>query len=274
MLTPNEKGTKNIDKVKLYGWQIADKPGEILWLNKTILEIDNEYQRDAKDDDSKVLRIASEWSWIACGALIVANRRGRYYVIDGHHRVRAAMKRSDIEMLPCVVFESTDQKQEAEGFIRANKNRKPMSAVDSFRALLMAGNQEALMLESLVRSRGLRVGPTGKGMFSAPGAMLDLLKADPVRATHAFNLAADICNNEGIHQEIIRGLFALDSRLNRTSIQDRRVRQRLLEIGRTAILDSIAKAKAFRGVSGSRVWAEGIFIALNHRLRNKFEADF
>jgi hypothetical protein len=93
------------DKVARYGWTVTDEPGVLRMLHKDHLLVPAEYQRDANED--KVRKIASEWSWLSFGAVIVGHRGGKYYTIDGQHRVLAAKRRSDVGEVPCVVFKTT-----------------------------------------------------------------------------------------------------------------------------------------------------------------------
>lgn len=272
MLIKNEVGIKGVSKVDLYGWGIADQPGELLWIDKNLLQVDLAYQREAQDGAAKVKSIASEWSWIACGALTVAKREENLFVIDGHHRARAAMKRSDIKNLPCVVFESAGAKDEAEGFLRANRNRRAMSAIDAFKAQIASGNGDAIFLNDLVKTHGLKVGPHSSNTFSAPGVMMRLISEDRARAEMVFRLTYEICAGAYLHSDILQGLFLLEARLENASLRDARLRVKLIEEGRDTILKKIAEAKVFRGASGDKVRAEGILNALNLRLRNKITA--
>jgi hypothetical protein len=273
MLMINETSAKGADKIKLYGWKIADAPGQLRTIDKALLQVDETYQRDVKDRDVKVYAMASQWSWVACGVLIIGHRNGTFFVIDGQNRLRAALKRSDIRELPCIVFETSNTKQEAEGFLRANKHRKPMTAIQAFKASVTAGDEVAIFVAELVAKRGCVVRANQAGSFAAPGVLMQIASHDRDRATRAFNLAADICLPDIIHSEIIRGLAFLDARLASGNISEARIRSRLCQIGRSEILRSIAAAKASRRVSGDRVRAEGILNALNHKLRNKIEAN-
>lgn len=100
----NELTPLGLDKVQRYGWTMQDKQGEQRQINKNLLLVNDDYQRTASA--SKILEIASEWSWIGCGVIIVAKRDGSYWVIDGQHRVLAAKRRSDIKEMPCLVLMS------------------------------------------------------------------------------------------------------------------------------------------------------------------------
>lgn len=89
-----------------YSWGVRDMSTKHEWIVKGALRIDTKYQRPARD--SKVRAIASDWSWPACGEIVVVDQGGDYHVIDGAHRVLAANRRDDIETLPCTVLEGEE----------------------------------------------------------------------------------------------------------------------------------------------------------------------
>lgn len=53
---------------------MKDKPGTLTMLHKDVLQVHPAYQRELVEQ--KVKQITAEWSWIACGALIVGKRGG------------------------------------------------------------------------------------------------------------------------------------------------------------------------------------------------------
>lgn len=271
---PNETAAKGADKIAMYKWVVHDQPGRLVMLPKTKLAVDMTYQRTASADDLKVKRIAAEWSWVAFGALIVALRDGRHFVVDGQHRYLAALKRSDVTNLPCVVFDSKSSTEEAEGFLRANRNRKPMSAIQSFKAMVVSGDNVAIAVRDMLDERGLEVAETRRNgsTFSAPGVLMKIAGRDLKTAKLSLSLTADICLPDNIHSSILRGLAHLHPRMDDPGIGDARFAKRAIQVGRDAILESIGKAKAFRGVSGDRVEAEGVLEAVNYRLQHRFEA--
>src|ERR1700686_676187 len=124
------------DKVERYGWKMRDRPGELCEINKRDLKIDIAYQRSLKR--ARVLDMAQDWSWVACGAVVVALRQpGEWFVVDGQHRVAAALLRSDIERIPCIAYAAEDLRQEAQGFIDTNTKRGSMTLADRFKALII-----------------------------------------------------------------------------------------------------------------------------------------
>lgn len=97
MATASGRSSNTVTKVERFGWTIKDAPGVMTLLDKKVLQIHQDYQRQAIV--SKIRAITATWSWVACGAIIVGKRCGEYWVIDGQHRVLAARQRADITAL-------------------------------------------------------------------------------------------------------------------------------------------------------------------------------
>lgn len=269
----NELTNFGQDKMSRYNWSLADEPGEMMWIHKDALEVDMSYQREVKDTDAKVKRLAREWSWVACGALTVADRGdGRYFVIDGQHRARAALKISAVSKLPCVVFRTVGGQEEAAGFLRANKNRKPMAAIQAFKAMLKTGDKDAVFVQSLLDEHGLQLAAGGKSphIFQAPGVILQIAARGHAHARRVMAAAFVACEGEQIHNEVLKGLAHIDASSDDTTILNR-LTPRLRKLSREEILRGIANAKAFRGAGGDKVCSEGILNAVNKGLRNKIE---
>src|SRR5581483_5377546 len=128
------------DKISRYGWLSRNEPGKLEYVSKLQLQVDPTYQRSL--NDPKRLRIAKDFNWAAFGVLLVARRNdGSLWVIDGQHRLMAAQSRSDIKDVPVAIFEfGGNVTDEAKDFLIANKNRRPLSGVESFKALAVSGD--------------------------------------------------------------------------------------------------------------------------------------
>jgi hypothetical protein len=100
----NEHSRGGQSKVDRYGWKLIDRPGVYENIDKKRLGIDESYQRP--EIVSKIREMSANWSWMACGVILVARRGKRFYVYDGQQRTAAAMRRSDIKTLPCLVFDT------------------------------------------------------------------------------------------------------------------------------------------------------------------------
>jgi hypothetical protein len=124
------------------------------------LLIDETYQRSLEVEASQALirRIAMYWDWGLCQPLFVARRAdGGLYVVDGQHRLAAAVLRADIQQLPCVVSHFDSAEQEAAAFVALNQQRRPLNAIDLFKAALAAGDMEASQIKLCLDEAGLQL---------------------------------------------------------------------------------------------------------------------
>lgn len=270
-----ERTHTGLDKVQRYGWTFKDSPGEQTYLPKEVLEVDKSYQRNV--NEAKVLRISKEWSWIACNSICVARRSGRFYVIDGQHRVMAACRRSDIEKLPCLVFDTEDNVQEAKGFIDANVNRKPMTMQERFNALLKAENPVALKAQKYIRQTGRSVSRNADGSsFTPVAALMKCVENDEDALSEIWPLMIEVCEGNTFHNELLQGMFYIQTRAkDGYSLSAKPWRDRVKKVGYAGLIDAIQRAKAFYARGGDKVYADGLVQVINHRMKkNKFEVNW
>jgi hypothetical protein len=266
-------GSSKVSKIDRYKWEVKDSPGVLLDIDKDELRIDPEYQRKSKE--AKILAMARAWSWVGCGALLVADREGCFFVMDGQHRLLAARKRSDITTLPCIVFSTESAGQEAQGFLVSNTLRRPISGLDRFKALLVAGVHSARVLEELMDSAG-RV-PADKadgGSIRCLSTLVSLVEADENNFRKVWPLAVGICVNNTFHERIIYSLAYIEQRLPQgDSLTQKRWRDRLLAVGYNGLLGAINSSCVYHGQSAPKFWAFGVLNAINKGMRNKLEME-
>lgn len=269
MLQANEKDTNCNSKVQRYGWEKRGEKGELAWVNKKTLSIDPSYQRNAKS--TKVLKIAADWSWVGCGVIVVSRRNGLLYVVDGQHRVLAALKRDDITHLPAIIFNHKEASKEAEGFIDLNVNRKPLDFVYKYRALLVAGDQNARMVEDMLQKYGVSiVNGRAKKSTNSGARLIKSMASNPEKTTRVFGMACEICQDEYISDVLLAGLWVLDSKI-KGGLSDEKLRKRLVSVGRESLEMAAKRAAAFYTKGGDAVWADGMLQEINKNLRHKFE---
>lgn len=262
-------GREGSTKIERYGWSVKDAQGEQVMLHKNILKVDRSYQRMVAD--LKVRGISAAWSWVACGAIIVGNRNGEYWVIDGQHRVIAARNRSDITTLPCLVFETEGVSQEARGFLDVNTARKAMTSIDKFRALIAAGDETAIFVNDILIELDITVSSTtGKhrGLKSVGWALRNA-KADRVSFEAVIRLAGSICHNYMVHEKLLEGLLYLHTHGH--DVTERWLANKIRTIGPEMLVMSANRAAAFYVAGGAKVWAEGMLTAINKGLRDKIK---
>lgn len=258
-----------MSKVARYAWGLKDEPGQLMLLSKHELYVDESYQRSA--NDAKILALARDWSWVACGALIVARRDGRLFVVDGQHRLLAARRRDDIKEMPCIVFATNDIHAEAKGFLQANTLRKPITSLDKFRALIITGDENAKLVDELIRSAG-RYPSTAASATSVRclSSMLAAAKNSREDLVRIWPLITKVVDGAPLHERILMALLFLEGRMPQgESLTDRKWASRLIEIGAERLMDAINKAAAYYAAGGARVWAAGVLDALNRGLRHR-----
>jgi hypothetical protein len=258
-----------LTKVERYNWQIIDQPGTFMMISKDDLLIDNSYQRDADGGEAKIRGIAAKWSWAAFGALGVGMRQDGFYVYDGMHRLFAAKRRTDIQMLPCMVFETTDGVQEAKQFLITNTHRRPMTAVQRFKAEVISGNSVAAAAEKLIASAGRSIGRySGPGTVTCVGAVMRLLTEDEPTLRRIWTLVVRLCDGHALHSEMLDALFYIERRLgDGQSLAVDPWSKRLTSVGRDGLLQAMQAARAYHGKGGPKIDAMGVAKALNARAR-------
>ncbi len=267
-----EKTHVGTSKVEHYRWTLKDSRGEYMAIDKNELFVDHAYQRD--QNENKVIEMARSWSWMACGAILVALRPdGSHFVFDGQHRVMAARKRSDITTLDCLVFEVDELHDEADGFLKSNTLRKPVSMMAKFKALIVCNDKHAVAVSALLETLGLSVHKQSK-----PGSFNALAWAVKAHARNAktfeatMRLVATLADGKHyVHESICRGLFQLDIKHN--ALENPKFIRRLIQVGYQEIFDGVHRAVAYYKKGGDKVWSQGVLDTANHGLRNRFYVD-
>lgn len=123
------------------------------FLPVSVLEINPAAQRKLQPNWSR--KIAEDFNADFFHEITVSLRDGRYYVVDGQHRVDALRRMgwSD-QRIPCKVYEGLTVLQEAGLFLSLN-DRKAIRAFDEFRIAITAGEAVPLDIERIVIAQGL-----------------------------------------------------------------------------------------------------------------------
>lgn len=262
-------GTK-ILKTERYGWGMQDSPGKFEYIDKKLLNIDDIYQRKAKR--ARILNLAREWSWAACGTITVANRNGKLYVVDGQHRVLAAKSRNDIERLPCLVLGSNGTRDEADTWIKANTHRNSPSSIERFKALKESGDVDAIYLQDQFDRLKIRITSHAKNPLEIQSiqAPLNIIHRDKVQFYKLVNLISELCKDSPINEWILSGLDYIGEKHD---LENQRLHDRILKIGPHRITESAKEAAAYYKRGGRKIWAYGILREINRGLRQRFYID-
>lgn len=256
-------------KKDVFNWQeVGVRPRQVM-LDKSVLKIDHDYQRDHVSE-VQVNNIAREWNWGILGALSVGARPdGSLWVFDGQHRLLAALKRYDIVTLPCNVYPSKGKEDEAALYLKINGNRARVAAIDTFRAKLASNDPIAKLVDGMLSADGYRVSRgNAKGNIRCIGAIVHAMTVDQMSAHAAWEAAVAIFSGEPVLEPVFRGLFEADKYLRkhgRDTVDAAQNIAKLVKCGADEILRQIANQKAIRRSGGSKPAAEAIISVLNFR---------
>jgi len=271
----DEKMSKGGDKLSGYKWKpAAGDRGKFRRIPKGDLFLDRSYQRDDVGEE-RVLRLASEWSWFDCGVLLCAKRGNRIFVVDGQHRLLAAMKRSDVTDLPCMACRSNGSTFEARGFVSSNTNRKTVSAHSKYKALLTAGDAAAASIDSVLKEHGILL--TRSSLPRGPlhiRCIAQLFKLERQGSDHLLRvlvLAKKLVQAEGsfdIPDRLLKGLSYVHRRIDLDGgIDNEKLQERLLLVGVTKILRAMDNMAILKGKGGEAILGLGLLEAINKGLR-------
>ena len=267
----SDKTQGGIKKNERYKWTVSDSPGELVYINKHDMFIDHSYQREIVEN--KVSAISRDWSWVSAGVIIVAERNKKLWIIDGQHRWRAACRRSDIEVLPCIVFEATSVEKEAKSFLDVNAKRKPIGSIGKFKALLASGDRDASFLFDICGELGITIKPRAhrQDEIQCVGLALKKIHIDGERFRKILALTQAISTDMPIKERILDGLWHLDLNVDGGIYAGNRLYKRVVAVGGPALIDGAFKASAFYSKGGASIWAAGMLSALNKGLQKKFD---
>lgn len=269
-----ESNNFGADKIKRYNW-VTDLgvAGEMLYLNKKILMIDASYQRESALNT--VRAISANWSWLAVGAITVAERDGKYWVIDGQHRVMAALSRSDVDTLPCIVFKTRGAKDEAGAFLELNSARSPVTALQKFAAMLVAEDAGAIGVNSILKRHGIILCSKPFRSKSTKAIAFFLNRANDLHELNFFTEAiSEICAESIISGRLLEGLWYLHFHVDTDTdggIMDGALLKRICKVGPKVLEIAARDAALYFDTTGGKVWAKGMMDAVNKGLRNKFK---
>ncbi len=255
-------------KEERYDWAKPGEPGELTWVPKDRLEVDPTYQREATD--AKVLAIAAKFSWPAFGVALIARRSdGRLFVVDAQHRVLAAMRRTDVVEVPCIIFNAVDASVEAVWFLQSNTHRKPVTAIAKHRAEATSGDEAAQRIEELARKAGRTVSPTsGPNTLTCVAVLRRELGQDAEALQRVWPLVIALCEGKSVHEKLVAA-FCYVERRALGSLTDPRWTKRALSAGAGPFITAMADAVRYHQKSGPRVWADGVLRTLNRGLRDE-----
>ena len=128
-------------------------PAEMRRVPVTAIKVDHAYQRD----------VVSQWvhehlpfDEEQAGAVVLSARAGGPYCIDGNHRVELA-RASGVALVNALVIDGLTQEAEARLFTRYQRERRNLTAHALYRADLVAGDPDTLVIVRIVHVAGFQI---------------------------------------------------------------------------------------------------------------------
>ena len=264
----SRSGNQGMSKIDRYGWSRENLSwGEYLFIAKDKLNIDDRYQRNTSGKQ-RIHFIARNFDAVLFQALIVARRSdGSYWVIEGGHRARAAMMRSDIKEVPCIVHEICNITEEAKKFLGINKIKTIVNSIDTFRAKLGTGDDITVKANTLIEELGYSVSTSsGRGFFKAVSTLCAYIEKDYETAKKAMVICRELYRGETISGSVLRAIFMVGYTFREYDLlTDKNVIEKILKEGPIGIERAIRAEKYQVGMGGEIVEAKALLKIINHR---------
>lgn len=124
----------------------------------TLIDTDRNYQREIRA--GLVERILKKFEWRKFGAVVLSRKPdGRFNVVEGQHRVKAATLHPAVDKVPAVIVDHDKTAAEADSFLAINRDRMAVSSVEQYWAGLTAGDDTAIAISRVLQSAGCDVVP-------------------------------------------------------------------------------------------------------------------
>lgn len=136
---------------------IGERPA-LEWVSVDLIDVDSNYQREVKP--ALVDKILRRFTWAKFGAIVLSRQDGgRFAVVEGQHRWKAASLHPDVKEVPAVIVSHDDVAGEAQSFLAINRDRMAVTAVEQYWAGLTAGDDAAIAISRVLQSAGCDVVP-------------------------------------------------------------------------------------------------------------------
>lgn len=268
-----------VNVLKSTGYQ--DTPGMFTWLPLGAIDISIAYQR--QPSPQRVSKMAKTWSWAACGVITVvhADEPGKYYALDGFHRVSAARKVGTIASIPCLAFRLTPQ-QQAAVFVAINTSRKALTPLEKYNAQLAVQDDVSTNMAALFTKYNIRIGRPPADYSGVSFGCIRCLRSIAERDFSAFENILDVfhrnfvkhknnpgCGSVSPAEWTVSGIDWLFQRAENGKL----LKNKIIEKPYYAIHEAARRAIVIQGRESAKIAASGILDYLNNGLRTKIKVE-
>lgn len=242
------------------------RASRLVWVRIGDMTVSPKAQRNYQA--SKASNLAAKFDLEAIGFPVVNKRDGRYWIVDGQHRIGALklVGFSDDDQIQVECYEGLSEAEEAEQFLTRD-DRTKISTFDRFRISVVAGRDEEKEIERIVHDGGFRIAQGKReraiGAVESLRFAYDLSPAVLGRTLCILGAAFD-GDPEALTSDLLKGMALVCQRYN-GSLDDSKAVQKLAGLtgGPVALKRKAEALKLRTGHSKPQCAAGAIVEALN-----------
>lgn len=175
------------------------------------------------------------------GYIVVSQRDGWYYVVDGQHRREGALAflGDSSQQVQCRIFTGLTSEEEAELFLQLN-DQKAQGPMSKYKTSLHSGRAVECDVERICRSLDLKIGVDRRcEEISCITAILNVYKTHgPAALSFSMRVIRDAYGYDGFKGHVIAALALITDRYGKSvdekSMVDRLAKKGLVELNRSA----------------------------------------
>lgn len=139
------------------------------WVSPTDLYVEDVYQRElTRSSITQLRKTVTTFAWSKMKPIIAVRANGKLEVIDGQHTAIAAAT-IRLPEVPVFIVGAEQLHERARSFVSHNTDRVKVSPFAIYRAMLAAGDPEALSMQATLDRAGVRVRAMNQSMEAVAG---------------------------------------------------------------------------------------------------------
>jgi len=235
------------------------------WVRLDQMKINPQAQRGLNESWANTL--ADEFNPDLMGFIHVSHRDGWYYIVDGQHRVRAAIMflGDSSQQVQCHVYENLTCDQEANLFLELN-NTKKQGPMSRYKVALTAGKADELDVERICRSLDLRIGldKSCEEIGCVTAILAVYRKHGPASFSFAMRVIRDAYGFDGFKRQNMSALALIKDRYG-DRIDEAKLTERLAKSGIVALNQQAKAMKEATGNPADQCYAHAMIQFYNQR---------
>jgi hypothetical protein len=221
----------------------VERVARLKWVPIAHVEYPSLAQRE-KINLARVDHIAADFDLEQLGTPTVNERDGRYYAIDGMHRIEALKLIGwGDQQVQCWTYNGLTDEEMAERFLKLNDTLS-VSAFDKFRVGVNAGRAVECDIDRIVRSAGLAIGRTDDAIRAVGTLRKVYDRGGPAVLAVTVQLIRDTYGMPGFDASVIDGLGLFVQRYG--PVADLDAVSRRLQTVHAGVLGLLGKAEVIR----------------------------